>query len=397
MEAAALEMLRARRAGQSADVAAVLQHGARDAAKIADAAMSLALAGVDDDAVFRALGALLDAAPAIKDKAARAAARARCGVADLPLARSTWRRLGGARLRPWDAPALRALWAYSKSRKKVASSGAAPRAAWPPAFADWSLPLVVDVGCGFAASPAALAARTRRVNVLACDRAAHALLYGRSLATRLRLADRCQIVRASAEDALHWVRERYAGPVESVLFQFPTPPALPEGRNAQLPSAPSKYMASPRMIDLARRAGTPGRTTILVASNVEDVAVAARDVFDATAGLRVLQAAEALGPKCAAGAPEAALNERARRWVAAGGKRAAGPDFLPRSPLVVGTRVVRTETEGEYESAGKPVHRVAAVVVTSGNAMSFQRATRDDDGDYEKLVARIRGPKRQRT
>ena len=73
------------------------------------------------------------------------------------------------------------------------------------------------------------------------------------------------------------------------------------------------------------------------------------------------------------------------------------PAFLPRSPLVVGTRVVRTETEGEYESAGKPVHRVAAVVVTSGNAMSFQRATRDDDGDYEKLVARIRGPKRQRT
>ena len=56
MEAAALEMLRARRAGQSADVAAVLQHGARDAAKIADAAMSLALAGVDDDAVFRAHG-----------------------------------------------------------------------------------------------------------------------------------------------------------------------------------------------------------------------------------------------------------------------------------------------------------------------------------------------------
>ena len=37
METAALEMLRARRAGQSADVAAVLQHGARDAAKIADA------------------------------------------------------------------------------------------------------------------------------------------------------------------------------------------------------------------------------------------------------------------------------------------------------------------------------------------------------------------------
>ena len=45
------------------------------------------------------------------------------------------------------------------------------------------------------------------------------------------------------------------------------------------------------------------------------------------------------------------------------GGRAAGPDYLPRSPLLVKGTPVRTETEGSYETSGKPVHRVAAVVV----------------------------------
>ena len=85
-------------------------------------------------------------------------------------------------------------------------------------FADESLPLVLDVGCGFGVSPFALAARTRGVNVLAVDRARHAILYGRALVARRGLGGRwsARPVLRPHRDAVGWqewcsaARTRYA-------------------------------------------------------------------------------------------------------------------------------------------------------------------------------------------
>ena len=69
------------------------------------------------------------------------------------------------------------------------------------------------------------------------------------------------------------MRECYAGPLRAVLFMFPTPPALDErSKNAQLPQTPSKCLVNAATLRLAARAGS-GETCVLVASNVEDVAV----------------------------------------------------------------------------------------------------------------------------
>ena len=96
---------------------------------------------------------------------------------------------------------------------------------------------------------------------------------------------------------------------------------------------------------------------MLVASNVEDVAVRTRDLFASLSEFRVLQAQE-----CGLAWPrtpvdgDAAL--RTKRWVESGGARAVGEDFLGASPLPA-----RTETEGRYEKDSRPVYRVAGVVV----------------------------------
>ena len=96
---------------------------------------------------------------------------------------------------------------------------------------------------------------------------------------------------------------------------------------------------------------------MLVASNVEDVAVRTRDLFSSLPAFRVLTA-----PECGLAWPrepvdgDAAL--RTRRWVELGGARAVGEEFLSGSPLPA-----RTETEGRYEKDSRPVYRVAGVVL----------------------------------
>jgi len=275
LRAAAIALLQARRAGRvnDDDEEAVLnaaRHSGISAAAAAIAARDCALAGLTSDEPFARLAAIVSRRCA----EAPAAARAQCGLAALRLPRRTWRRLGG-KLTFSDDAALAELWDYSKSRKKVTQTPSARGGFdWPPAFEDPSRPLVVDAGCGFGALAAALAKARPHVNVLAVDRAAHCLLYGAGLAHRLGMTGRLRFACASADEALHWVRECYAGPLRAVLFMFPTPPALDErSKNAQLPQTPSKCLVNAATLRLAARAGRAGETCVLVASNVEDVAV----------------------------------------------------------------------------------------------------------------------------
>ena len=120
---------------------------------------------------------------------------------------------------------------------------------------------------------------------------------------------------------------------------------------------------------------------MLVASNVEDVAVAGgvllpldaamawtgrltlrstqvrtRDLFASLPEFRVLRA-----PECGLAWPRSPVDGegalRTKRWIESGGARAVGEDFLGASPLPA-----RTETEGRYEKDSRPVYRVAGVV-----------------------------------
>ena len=361
LRAAAIALLQARRAGRvnDDDEEAVLnaaKHSGISPAAAAVAARDCALAGLMSDEPFARFAAIVSR----RCGEAPAAARAQCGLAALRLRKRTWRRLGG-KVSFSDDVALAELWDYSKSRKKVTQTPSARGGfAWPPAFEDPSRPLVVDAGCGFGALAAALAKARPHVNVLAVDRAAHCLLYGDGLAHRLGMTGRLCFACASADEALHWVRECYAGPLRAVLFMFPTPPALDErSKNAQLPQTPSKCLVNAATLRLAARAGRAGETCVLVASNVEDVAVRTRDLFASLSEFRVLQAQE-----CGLAWPrqpvdgDAAL--RTRRWVESGGARAVGEDFLGASPVPA-----RTETEGRYEKDSRPVYRVAGVVCKS--------------------------------
>ena len=360
LRAAAIALLQARRAGRVNDddeeaVLTAARHSGISPAAAAIAARDCALAGLTSDEPFARLAAIISR----RSGEAPAAARAQCGLAALRLRRRTWRRLGG-KVSFSDDAALAELWDYSKSRKKVTQTPSARGGfAWPPVFEDPSRPLVVDAGCGFGALAAALAKARPHVNVLAVDRAAHCLLYGDGLAHRLGMTGRLRFACASADEALHWVRECYAGPLRAVLFMFPTPPALDErSKNAQLPQTPSKCLVNAATLRLAARAGS-GETCVLVASNVEDVAVRTRDLFASLPEFRVLRA-----PECGLAWPrtpvdgDAAL--RTKRWVESGGARAVGEDFLAASPLPA-----RTETEGRYEACGRPVYRVAGVVCKS--------------------------------
>ena len=274
LRAAAIALLQARRAGRVNDddedaVLNAARHSGISAAAAAIAARDCALAGLTSDEPFVRLAAIISRSCG----EAPAAARAQCGLAALRLRKRAWRRLGG-KVTFSDDAALAELWDYSKSRKKVTQTPSARGGFdWPPAFEDPSRPLVVDAGCGFGALAAALAKARPHVNVLAVDRAAHCLLYGAGLAHRLGMTGRLRFACASADEALHWVRECYAGSLRAVLFMFPTPPALDErSRNAQLPQTPSKCLVNATTLRLAARAGS-GETCVLVASNVEDVAV----------------------------------------------------------------------------------------------------------------------------
>jgi hypothetical protein len=151
-----------------------------------------------------------------------------------------------------------------KKRSRVIWSGDSPLG-----FADMSLPLVIDVGCGFgvsllgiatAAATAAASVMTGQSqqnsfphsnssfssslignwNCLGCDLSSHCVRYAQSISARWELSSRCRFCVAPAEEFVEWVRDYYPGPVVWVLLQFPTPYVLrtkaeESNRNIQLP------------------------------------------------------------------------------------------------------------------------------------------------------------------
>ena len=171
-------------------------------------------------------------------------------------------------------------------------------------FEDPTLPLVVDLGCGYGVSLIGLSQQLEnaeglryRYNCLGVDMGQEAVAYAQGVAHRWGIASHCQFVVADALSSLSWV-ESYQGPVEYVCCQFPTPFALRTNNptttddvyqrddmdrgNAQLPDMDT-FIISPEIVErvgqvLHQKQGK----SFIVQSQVEDVIVAVKAMVEHT-------------------------------------------------------------------------------------------------------------------
>ena len=156
-----------------------------------------------------------------------------------------------------------------------------------PAFDDPTLPLVVDIGCGFGVSMLGLSHRQhflnaptglsdvkqisggfRKRNFVACDMSHRAVMYASGIARRWGLHGSCQFIESDAASFLDLLLQEYEGPVECVLINFPTPYQFGVDSqsadevsqyqyqyqgNSQLPTDMSDFMVTPSVIEQCRK------------------------------------------------------------------------------------------------------------------------------------------------
>lgn len=168
-----------------------------------------------------------------------------------------------------------------------------------PVFDDPSLPLIIDIGCGFGVSMLGLSHRekteavksvnpkesytdlsrsaSRGHNFFACDMSHRAVSYATGISKRWDMHGYCKFIESDAVEFLDLIVREYQGPVECVLINFPTPyrfgtDSVPlhlnttsegdaEGAsesanlsgNSQLPNL-SDFMVSPLVIEFCRKA-----------------------------------------------------------------------------------------------------------------------------------------------
>ena len=201
-----------------------------------------------------------------------------------------------------------------------------------PVFRDNTLPLIVDIGCGYGVSLLGLGyyqqakqAQTQRkngegieYNYLGCDMSPTSIGYAQSITARWNLEDTTQFLEMDAEGMLSMLAT-YPGTIRGIHLQFPTPykfEALSSDidnerssvGNAQLPKEMSTFMLTPRVVELCRlllnsRSVRPSRPNdddarigvkaidnedenciahehgyLLLQSNVEDVAVTMKNI-----------------------------------------------------------------------------------------------------------------------
>jgi SAM-dependent methyltransferase len=143
-------------------------------------------------------------------------------------------RTGGDSDGAAPAPALEPSPQDRADSQGAGSGAAAALAPRLPAamFADPSLPLVIDVGCGYGATLLGLCYDQVRgpgrdgsnnFNFLGCDMSGHSISYCAALAHRWGLESNCHFLVCEAYACLAWVLASYPGPVQWVLLQFPTP------------------------------------------------------------------------------------------------------------------------------------------------------------------------------
>ena len=216
----------------------------------------------------------------------------------------------GTRAMPLHAPdgrALHQLWLHSSKQKKLRtkkSSANEPgtRLAHDEVFIDSkegfgfkdpSLPLVLDVGCGFGTTIIGLAQRwlsepenagdlwgqagklDSKCNFLGCDLSKHAIGYAKGVTKRLstktsdeekakyrRMRSRVSFLCMSGEDLLRAVLAWYPGPIFLILIQFPTPyklmSTLDKGTEDEAKSVKSSVKSASQDVRVDKRLGGAG-------------------------------------------------------------------------------------------------------------------------------------------
>jgi SAM-dependent methyltransferase len=152
-----------------------------------------------------------------------------------------------------------------------------------PIFDDPTLPLVVDIGCGFGVSVLGLSYRQhclnaaiaerggkhtvegyRKRNFIACDMSDRAVSYASGIARRWGLHETCHFIESDAASFLDLLLKEYIGPVECVLINFPTPYQFGADShiaddvsqyqgNSQLPTDMTEFMVTPSVIEQCRQ------------------------------------------------------------------------------------------------------------------------------------------------
>jgi SAM-dependent methyltransferase len=171
------------------------------------------------------------------------------------------------------------------SQKKTEILGAQNRniPLYLPTFDDPTLPLVVDIGCGFGVSVLGLSHRQhclnaaiaevrgnhtvegyRKRNFIACDMSDRAVSYASGIARRWGLHESCHFIESDAASFLDLLFKEYKGPVECVLINFPTPYRFGADShsaddvsqyqgNSQLPTDMTEFMVTPAVIEQCRQ------------------------------------------------------------------------------------------------------------------------------------------------
>lgn len=250
------------------------------------------------------------------------------------------------------------LWRYSTSLAKPtttrttnAMADSPDEDAWWRRFADPTKPLVIDVGCGFGVSLLGLASCEKKedpalllpgtyfqdCNFIGGDLNQGAIRFASGIAQRWSLNERLSFATCSTKTLLTQVHDEYEGPVSLILVQFPTPYRLvkEDYGNSQLPSGvESGFMIDSSVMEqiatILKKSTFGGvKARMLFKTNCEDVALTVRNLANAN-GLRCIQTDTGRTVKQL---DEMRPSQRTQKWIEMGGDRAVGNDWWHSSLL----------------------------------------------------------------
>lgn len=261
---------------------------------------------------------------------------------------------------------------------------------WKDRFDDPGRPLIIDIGCGMGVSAHGLATLGdnqegtnndlgidwERYNYIGVDLSRLAIGYANGVASRTGVRGTLQYIVASAEDFLQSIGEM--DNVRLIMIQFPTPFKLQASDsetsvvencdteeiagNSQLPKHPySGFMVTKDLLVSARKTMQKHPdASLLLQSNVEDVAVYMRNIATEEAGLEAVPVSSCV-VSLDGDMSNNRIPQRSVEYAAMGGERATGEGwsaeaFLPRRGA--------TETEVACHLERTPVHRCMLVPST---------------------------------
>ena len=242
-------------------------------------------------------------------------------------------------------------------------------------FEDPTLPLYIDLGCGYGVANLALSSNHSGHNTLGCDTSRRAVDYAESISWRWGLNGRCRFINCDAETCLQAIlSSKYSGTVDAIIINFPSPykqsalcldGVVVDKGNAQLPSTFEDFLVTDSIVELSKlvlqrnsrlsSAVSSAKPFLLMQSNVEDVAITMKNVVERSRSFKVADISNDTDhwTNFCDKLPEKSL--RHRRWGRNEGiERAYGVGWLKKSPF---DGVSKSETEVNCDHHSKPVFR----------------------------------------